>query len=114
MSLHEHPSAQQVAEHPRQTEHRLFSEITRGLMSAGASGHASPDLQYAVERNCLLWDTLRRDLESEANWLAPELKAKLISLALWVERHSATVMKGEGEVGPLIAVNRTIMEGLST
>ncbi len=114
MSLHEHPSALPVDEHPRRTEHRLFSEITRGLMSAGASGAGSPDLHYAVERNCLLWDTLRRDLESEANWLAPELKAKLISLALWVERHSAEVVTGEAEVGPLIAVNRTIMEGLST
>ena len=84
------------------------------LFRSGADAPSSETLRSAVERNRLLWDTLRRDLESEANWLAPELKVKLISLALWVERHTARVLCGEAEVGALIAVNRTIMEGLAT
>ncbi len=114
MSGHESHSAQQAAEHPRQTEHRLFADITRGLMSAGAAGANSPALRDALTRNRELWTALRKDLESEANWLAGDLKARLISLSHWVDRHSDWVLKGEAEVGPLIAVNRTIMEGLAT
>ena len=114
MSLHENPSAPQAAENPRQTEYRLFSEITRGLMAAGAGDRASAEFKGAIERNRALWVALRTDLESEANWLAPDLKAKLISLAVWVERHSGLVLKSEADVGPMIAVNRAIMEGLST
>ena len=38
----------------------------------------------------------------------------MISLAVWVERHSGLVLKSEADVGPMIAVNRAIMEGLST
>ena len=46
----------------------------------------SQDFLDAIENNRRLWDTLRTDLESDSNWLAKDLKAKLISLALWVER----------------------------
>jgi flagellar biosynthesis activator protein FlaF len=111
---HESQSAQPAAEHPRQTEHRLFAEITRGLMSAGGAGANSAALHDALDRNRSLWTALRKDLESEANWLAADLKAKLIALSHWVDRHTEWVLRGEAEVGPLIAVNRTIMEGLAT
>ena len=82
-------------------------------MSAGADERTSKDFLDAIENNRRLWDTLRTDLESESNWLAKDLKVKLISLALWVERHSDLVIESKGEVGPLIAVNQTIMEGLA-
>ena len=112
MSLRDKPSAQRVAEHPRATEYRLFADITRGLMAVGAAERSSEPFVSALERNRRLWTTLRADLESEGNWLAADLKAKLISLALWAERHTDLVLHEGAEVGPLIAVNRTIMEGL--
>ena len=83
-------------------------------MSTGAEDRSSQEFLDAVENNRRLWDTLRSDLESEKNWLEKDLKVKLVSLALWVERHSALVIESKGEVGPLIAVNQTIMEGLTT
>ena len=98
---------------PREVEYRLFQKINRALMSAGADERTSQDFLDAIENNRRLWDTLRTDLESDSNWLAKDLKAKLISLALWVERHSDLVIESKGEVGPLIAVNQTIMEGLA-
>ena len=114
MSFREYPRTDDtVVENPRQTEHRLFSEVTRGLMAVGASDRASEDFKFAIERNRRLWNALRADLESEANWLATDLKARLISLAIWVDRHSDMVLQSKAEVGPLIAVNRTIMEGLA-
>ena len=99
---------------PREVEYRLFQQITRALMSAGAADRNSPEFLQAIENNRRLWDTLRSDLESETNWLAKDLKAKLISLALWVNRHSDMVVESKAEVGPLIAVNQTIMEGLAS
>ena len=99
---------------PREVEYRLFQQITRALMAAGAEDRASDAFRDAVENNRRLWDALRSDLESEANWLAKDLKAKLISLALWVSRHSDMVIDSTAEVGPLIAVNQTIMEGLAS
>ena len=99
---------------PREVEYRLFQRINRALMSTGAEDRSSQEFLDAVENNRRLWDTLRSDLESEKNWLEKDLKVKLISLALWVERHSALVIESKGEVGPLIAVNQTIMEGLTT
>lgn len=99
---------------PREVEYRLFQQITRALMAAGAEDRASDTFREAIENNRRLWDALRNDLESEANWLAKDLKAKLISLALWVNRHSDMVIDSTAEVGPLIAVNQTIMEGLAS
>ncbi|MDA1133286.1 MAG: flagellar biosynthesis regulator FlaF [Proteobacteria bacterium] len=110
----EHSRVQTESESPRETEYRLFSEVTRVLMSVGASDRSSEEFRQAIDRNRRLWAALRADLESEANWLARDLKAKLISLALWVDRHSEIVLDSQAEVGPLIAVNRTIMEGLVT
>ena len=114
MSLHDRPSARRAAEHPRATEYRLFAEITRSLMAVGAADRRTAEFAGALERNRVLWATLRADLESDRNWLAADLKAKLISLALWVARHTELVLKSEADVGPLIAVNRTIMDGLAT
>ena len=68
---------------PREVEYRLFQKINRALMSAGADERTSQDFLDAIENNRRLWDTLRTDLESDSNWLAKDLKAKLISLALW-------------------------------
>ncbi|HEX7800343.1 MAG TPA: flagellar biosynthesis regulator FlaF, partial [Asticcacaulis sp.] len=36
----------------------------------------------------------------------------IISLSLWVNRHTSLVMRNKEEIGPLIDINRTIMQGL--
>ena len=53
------------------------------------------------------------DLASEDNGLSDQLKAQLISVAIWVDKHTSAALRGEAKVDPLITVNRTIMEGLS-
>ena len=110
---HTDASLASQSENPRETEYRLFSEITRGLMAVGGGDRSSDEFRATVARNRRLWVALKADLESEANWLAADLKAKLISLAIWVDRHSEMVLNSYADVGPLIAVNRTIMEGLA-
>jgi flagellar protein FlaF len=59
-----------------------------------------------------IWMTMRNDLVESANGLSPDLKAGLISLAIWVENHTQGVMKGEKTVKPLLDINRSIIRGL--
>jgi flagellar protein FlaF len=40
------------------------------------------------------------------------VRAQIISLSLWVNRHTSAVMRKEESIQPLIDVNRSIMEGL--
>ena len=37
----------------------------------------------------------------------------MISLSLWVGRHTSAVMRREEDFGPLIDINRIIMQGLA-
>ena len=45
-----------------------------------------------------MWRTLETDLASKENQLPDALKAKLISVAMWVEKHSLLAEKGEAKV----------------
>ncbi|MBT3701131.1 MAG: flagellar biosynthesis regulator FlaF [Alphaproteobacteria bacterium] len=113
MSLQSYQTAQRTTESPRDTEYRLFALVTRDLMAAGAKETIDPDFYKSVDWNRRLWLTLQSDLSADDNQLPDGLKAQLISLAIWVDRHSSKVLRGKAEVGPLIKVNRTIMEGLA-
>ena len=104
--------AAQGTEDPRKTEYRLFAQVTRALMNIEESGSLDADFREAIEWNRRMWNALEIDLASDANSLPDALKAQLISVAMWVERHSAMALRGEGEVDPLITVNRSVMEGL--
>ena len=102
----------QGTEDPRKTEYRLFAQVTRALMNVEESDSLDADFREAIEWNRRMWNALEIDLASDANSLPDALKAQLISVAMWVERHSAMALRGEGEVDPLITVNRSVMEGL--
>ena len=102
----------QGTEDPRKTEYRLFAQVTRALMNVEESDSLNADFREAIEWNRRMWNALEIDLASDANSLPDALKAQLISVAMWVERHSAMALRGEGEVDPLITVNRSVMEGL--
>jgi flagellar protein FlaF len=110
MSLQRYEAVQNQTETPRQTEYRLFALVTKELMSAEQSG--DKDRVGAVDWNRRLWLTLQMDLASSQNSLPDELKARLISISIWVDKYSRQVLRGEAKVEPLISVNRTIMEGL--
>jgi flagellar biosynthesis activator protein FlaF len=114
MSLRAYQQVATSAEAPRDIEYRLFGEVTRGLMDAAAGSR--DDIQgrmAALDRNRKLWSALATDCSSSANALPPELRASIISLSLWVARHSSAVMRKEEEFEPLIEINRAIMQGLS-
>lgn len=112
MSLHSYTVAQNTTESPRQTEYRLFAQVTRALMDCQKDDAKSPTAK-AIHWNRRLWLALQADCAMESNVLPDETRAGIISLAIWVDKHSRMVLRGEAKIGPLIDVNRSVMEGLA-
>ena len=112
MSLHSYTVALNATENPRQTERRLFAQVTRALMECREDDSKSM-LAKAVHWNRRLWLALQSDCAMEDNVLPDKTRAGIISLAIWVDKHSRKVLRGEAKIQPLIDVNRSIMEGLS-
>lgn len=111
MSLQAYQLAQQTVETPRQTEYRLFARVTSALMNADASDY--PNYAKAIDWNRRLWLTLQTDCADSANRLPESVRAGIISLGIWVEKHSRKAAKRQADLQPLIEVNRIIMEGLA-
>ncbi|MCE8008964.1 flagellar biosynthesis regulator FlaF [Aestuariivita sp.] len=110
-------------EAPRQIERRLLSEATSLLLQhtdfdaletkeeklAALSG----GVRDAIWKNEQIWLAFKFDLAEQENGLPPQVRASLISLALWVEKHSVGVLRGTQKIKPLIDINRSIIRGLS-
>ena len=113
MSLQAYQKAAEQAEAPRQVEYRLFGLVTRALMEAAdADAKDIPKRIRALHWNRRLWSTLADDCSMEGNALPMDARAQIISLALWVNRHTSAVMHENESIQPLIDVNRLIMQGL--
>lgn len=113
MSLRAYQQAQTSAESPRQTEYRLFAEVTRSLREVRDSGKKGPEFFAALDWNRRMWTTLSTDCAVEGNELPRETRAGIISLSIWVNKFTSRVARGEDSIDALIDINRTIMEGLA-
>jgi flagellar protein FlaF len=114
MSLKAYQRTSQRAEQPRDIEFRLFSDVTRALIAASQA--SNDDLKTridALDWNRRMWSALASDCSSSANALPPALRASIISLSLFVSRHTSVVMRGEDDFETLIDINRMMMQGLS-
>ena len=113
MSLQAYNKTIQATEDPKSMEYRLFAQITGDLMKAQESGKFDTDLADALGRNRQLWHALASDCRHPDNKLPEQLRASIISLSIWVGKHSGAVMRREESVQDLIDINRTIMQGLA-
>jgi flagellar protein FlaF len=48
----------------------------------------------------------------DRNSLTQDVRAKIISLSMWVSKYSRRVTREKAPIDPLIEINRTIMQGL--
>lgn len=114
MSLQAYQQAASRAESPRDSEYRLFAQVTLALMEAAKTDPGDiPGRIDALDWNRSLWTVLLSDCGSPENQLPPQLRASIISLALWVGKHTSAVIRRKEEIQPLIDVNRLIMQGLA-
>lgn len=100
-----------VSKAPREIEYELFARVTRALQSLAQNDRGASAAQ-AIVHNSQLWTELAADLASDANELPADLKARLLSLAMYSIRHGNRVISGSGAVAPLIDINLNIMKGL--
>jgi len=114
MSLQAYHKAATRAESPRQTEYRLFAQVTLALMEAARADPNDIAARVdALDWNRRVWTVLGEDCANPANGLPAPLRASIISLSMWVGRHTSAVIRRREEIEPLINVNRMIMQGLA-
>ena len=114
MSLQAYQNAATRSEDPRSTEYRLFAQVTRALMEAADTEKTEITKRAeALDWNRRMWTNFALDCSSEENQLPEQLRASIISLSLFVSKHTSVVMRGDDSFEILIDINRTIMQGLS-
>lgn len=125
MSVAAYKQTIREVETPREIERRIFARLCRDLNQHCAAFDAAETrmerlgilhagLAAALGDNERFWLALKHDLAAPENQFPVELKASLISIALWVERQTAAILGGEGKVAPLLDINRNIGAGLTS
>lgn len=112
MILKAYQDAQLISEDPRQTEYRLFGQVTGALIDAKRAGGKGQPLYHAIDWNRRVWHMLSLDCMDERNRLPQNVRAQIISLSMWVAKYSRKVLRSGAPLDPLIDVNRSVMQGL--
>ncbi|MBH68620.1 MAG: hypothetical protein CMM58_09735 [Rhodospirillaceae bacterium] len=97
----------------RELEYRVLGAVTGALIKANQEDSELSEKFNAVLWNEKVWHAFRCDLSSSENELPEELKASLISLAIWVGKETNRVLDHLAGLDGLISINRQIMAGLS-
>lgn len=114
MSIQAYQNAARKTETPRQTEFRAFAAATRGLIDAASLPATEVGRRAeALSTNRRLWSLLASDCAAEGNALPQGLRAQIISLSMFVDRHSSAIMRQGASFDVLIEINRSIMQGLA-
>jgi flagellar protein FlaF len=99
---------------PKRAEARAFSEATRRLKVTYADESATMSRKAAaLGDNLRLWITVAACVADDGNAMSDELRAGLLSLATFVERHTSSMLRGEGSADILVEINTRMIAGLS-
>ena len=113
MSLRAYQQAATRVENPRETEYRLFAQVTLALIEAGKADVRDIAARIdALDWNRRMWSALSDDCADPGNRLPPQLRASIISLGIFVGRYTSKVIRGAEPIDMLIDINKTIMQGL--
>jgi flagellar protein FlaF len=105
--------AEDASNRIRDNERKAFLHSIALLNKAKKAGPKSMETVEAIFFLSRLWGVLLEDLASEENALPVELRAKLISIGIWMLRHAENIRKGtEADLHPLIEVSESICAGL--
>lgn len=97
MSIAAYQQTAKRTENPRDIEYRLFAQVTSALTEAAKADKTDIAKRMdALDWNRRVWSALSIDCAGEGNGLPDNLRASLISLALFVSKHTSAVMR-EGE-----------------
>lgn len=113
MSYQAYQKAQTSTETPSEVEYRLFAQVTNALIEVKNQPVTNPKTIAALDWNRRMWSVFSSDCGTKGNSLPDQLRAGIVSLSIWVSKHSSQVMRGAESVDSLIDINKTIMEGLA-
>lgn len=113
MSLQAYQKVQSATETPRDIEYRLFAQVTAALVRVKDRGIKDGTFVDALDWNRRMWSTFSDDCSEQGNQLPKDLRARIISIGLWVSRYTSDVIRTDADIDALIDVNRAIMEGLA-
>jgi flagellar biosynthesis activator protein FlaF len=106
--------AEETSERIRKNEEMALSHsinLMRSAEAPDADERAKVEAVFFVNR---LWGVLLEDLASRENPLPEELRAKLISIGIWVLRTTEDIRRGKvHSFAGLIEVTQTIATGLA-
>jgi flagellar biosynthesis activator protein FlaF len=105
--------AQEASQRIREDERRAFShaiDLMQKAKSSGPNSRESVEALFFVNR---LWGILLEDLAHEENELPADIKARLISIGIWILRYAEDMRLGKKtDFSPLIEVSESISKGL--
>ena len=110
MSIAAYQRSAERIESPVDREIRAFTRVITKLEACDRSNPLS--FIPAVHENDRLWTILQAELASPDNALPAQLRANLLALSLWAQRHGAAAIDGKADIQPLIDVNKDIVAGL--
>ncbi|MGN6374344.1 MAG: flagellar biosynthesis regulator FlaF [Sphingomonas sp.] len=113
MSLQAYQRTRKITESPRAMEARLVGQITGAMLDAQSTGLRGAQLMPILHRNREMWGIFAASCSAAGNELPDDLRARMVSLALWVDRFTSDVIAGREPIGALIDVNRAVFDGLS-
>lgn len=104
----------QTLKTPRDIEYDALARITGRLQDniPHPRGRISAGLAAALHDNRRLWTAFAADLAGPGNGLPEELRARLLFLADFTQRHSAQVIAGAATADALVDLNTAVMRGL--
>jgi flagellar biosynthesis activator protein FlaF len=97
----------------RRREREAMSRVIDKLQKAANAEASRQEAIEALDLLDALWSIFLDDLAREENGLPDELRARLISIGLWIARSSMELrIAGGGDFEPLIEINTAIRDGL--
>ncbi|MYZ46962.1 flagellar biosynthesis regulator FlaF [Propylenella binzhouense] len=97
----------------RDSEREAFDRSIALLEAAERAGPGTREAAESLHFLIRLWSILLDDLASPGNSLAPDLRAGLISIGIWIVKEADRIRLEEADsFVPLIEISRTIRDGL--
>jgi flagellar biosynthesis activator protein FlaF len=105
--------ASDSAKSAREKEREALEAAIAKLTVAKARGPLSAEAFEATAFVRRLWTIFIADLGNDDNGLAPDLRASLISIGIWIRREADLIDQGKStNFDGVIDVNRIIADGL--
>jgi flagellar biosynthesis activator protein FlaF len=105
--------AQDTASDARAAERMAFEKSISLMQKAQAAGLKSREAIEALHFLNRFWTIMLDDLASPENGLPGDLRAKLLSIGIWMIKQAAAIRGGSRtDFRPLIEVSETVLAGL--